>query len=302
MNLEDETVESYGVSKVEQFSWKQLLDEYACTECGRCQENCPAFLTQKHLSPSRVIHSLKLHLKEKGAIQISGKPQEQLTEEQKAALEKPMIGGVVSEEAIWDCTTCRNCQENCPVFIEHIQKLVDMRRYLVLTESRFPSEAQVVFRNMETNYNPWSMGYASRADWAGSLEVPTMAEKGETDLLFWVGCAGSFDDRAKKISTSLVKILKAAGINFAILGTEEMCCGETARRMGNEYLAQTLMQGNVDVMKNYKFNRIMTLCPHCLNTLKDEYPQFGGSFKVIHHSQLLAELLVTGRIRTPKAL
>jgi Fe-S oxidoreductase len=302
MNLEDESVESYGISKVEQFTWKQLLDEYACTECGRCQENCPAFLTQKHLSPSRMIHSLKLHLKEKGAVLISGKPEDQWTEEQKAAVEKQLIGGVVSEEAIWDCTSCRNCQENCPVFIEHIQKIVDMRRYLVLTESRFPAEAQVVFRNMETNYNPWSMGYASRADWAGGLEVPTLAEKGETDVLFWVGCAGSFDDRAKKVSTAVVKILKAAGIDFAILGTEEMCCGETARRMGNEYLAQTLMQGNVDVMKNYKFNRILTLCPHCLNTLKDEYPQFGGNYKVIHHSQLLADLLQTGRIRTPKGL
>jgi len=302
MNLEDETVESYGVSKIEQFTWKQLLDEYACTECGRCQENCPAFLTQKALSPSRMIHALKLHLKEKGALLIGGKPEDQLSETEKAALEKPLIGAVASEEAIWDCTTCRNCMENCPVFIEHIPKIVDMRRYLVLTESRFPAEAQVVFRNMETNYNPWSMGYATRADWAAGLEVPSLAEKGETDILFWVGCAGSFDDRAKKISTALVKIMKAAGLDFAILGTEEMCCGETARRMGNEYLAQTLMQGNVDVMKNYKFNRILALCPHCLNTLRDEYPQFGGNYEVIHHTQLLAQLIQSGRIRTPKAL
>lgn len=301
MNLEDETVESYGVSKIEDYTWKQLLDEYACTECGRCQENCPAFLTQKPLSPSRVIHHLKLHLREKGEILISGKPEEALSEAEKTILGKPLIGGVVTEDEIWDCTTCRACQENCPVFIEHIQKLIDLRRYLVLTESRFPPEVQAVFRNMETNYNPWSMGYSTRADWVGDLDVKTLAEVGETDYLFWVGCAGSFDDRAKKVTTSLVRILQAANVSFAILGTEEMCCGETARRMGNEYLAQTLMQGNVDVLKNYKFNRILTLCPHCLNTLKAEYPQFGGTYQVVHHTELLSELIATGRLRLKNA-
>jgi len=302
MNLEDETVESYGVSKIEEFTWKQLLDEYACTECGRCQENCPAFLTDKALSPSRMIHHLKLHLKAKGAVRISGKPEEALTEKQKEALEEPLIGGVMKEEAIWDCTTCRNCQENCPVFIEHIQKMVDMRRYLVLTESRFPAEAQSVFRNMETNYNPWSMGYSTRGDWAKDLEVKSLGETGETDVLFWVGCAGSFDDRAKKVSESMVKIFKAAGVDVAILGPEEMCCGETARRMGNEYLAQTLMSGNVEVLGNYKFRRIVTACPHCFNTLKDEYPQFGGNYNVVHHTQFIAELLASGRLPTPRAL
>ena len=302
MDLEDETVESYGISKIEEFTWKQLLDEFACTECGRCQENCPAFLTDKALSPSRMIHHLKLHLKDKGAVLVAGKPEDDLTEEEKAKLEKQMIGDVFSEDAIWDCTTCRNCQENCPVFIEHIQKIVDMRRYLVLTESRFPAEAQTVFRNMETNYNPWSMGYSTRADWAKDLDVKLLSEVGETDILFWVGCAGSFDDRAKKVSTSMVKILKTAGIDFAILGTEEMCCGETARRMGNEYLAQTLMSGNVEVMANYKFNRILVTCPHCLNTLKDEYPQFEGNYQVVHHTELLAELLASGKIPEPKGL
>jgi Fe-S oxidoreductase len=296
MNLEDETVESYGASKIQDYTWKQLLDQYACTECGRCQENCPAFLTQKPLSPSRVIHRLKLHLREKGEILVSGKGEEILTEPEKAILAKSLIGDVVTEDEIWDCTSCRACQENCPVFIEHIQKIVDLRRYLVLTESRFPPEVQTVFRNMETNYNPWSMGYSTRADWVGDLDVKTLGEVGETDYLFWVGCAGSFDDRAKKITTSLVKILQTAKVPFAILGTEEMCCGETARRMGNEYLAQTLMQGNVDVLKNYKFNKILTLCPHCLNTLKCEYPQFGGNYEVVHHTQFLSDLIRTGRL------
>ncbi len=302
MDLEDENLETYGISQIQEFTWKQLLDEYACTECGRCQENCPAFLTDKALSPSRMIHHLKLHLKEKGAILVAGKPEEELSEAEKAAIEKQMIGEVLSEEAIWDCTSCRACQENCPVFIEHIQKIVDMRRYLVLTESRFPAEAQSVFRNMETNYNPWSMGYSSRGDWAKDLGVKNLSETGETDVLFWVGCAGSFDDRAQKVSTSMVKILQTAGVDFAILGEEEMCCGETARRMGNEYLGQTLVQGNVEVLANYKFNKIVTACPHCFNTLKDEYPQFDGNYEVVHHTQLIAELLAAGKLPTPAGL
>jgi len=302
MDLEDETVESYGISKIEEYTWKQLLDEYACTECGRCQENCPAFLTDKKLSPSRVIHHLKLHLKEKGQILIDGKPEEALSEKEKAALEQQLIGDVVSEEEIWDCTTCGACIENCPVFIEHIPKIVDLRRYLVLTESRFPAECQAVFRNMETNYNPWSMGYSTRADWAKDLDVKTFAEVGEADVLFWVGCAGSFDDRAKLISQAMVKILNAAGVSFAILGEEEMCCGDSARRMGNEYLAQTLMSGNVEVMGNYKFKKIVVTCPHGYNTLKNEYPQFGGNYEVLHHSEFLLELLRAGKLPLPKGL
>ncbi len=302
MDLEDETVETYGISKVEEYTWKQLLDEYACTECGRCQENCPAFLTDKKLSPSRVIHNLKLHLKERGEVLIDGKPEEALTDEEKAVLEKQLIGDVLSEEEIWDCTTCAACMENCPVFIEHIPKLVDLRRYLVLTESKFPAECQSVFRNMETNYNPWSMGYSSRADWAKDLDVKTFAEVGEADVLFWVGCSGSFDDRAKLISQAMVKILNAAGVSFAILGEEEMCCGDSARRMGNEYLAQTLMSGNVEVMANYKFKKIVVACPHGYNTLKNEYPQFGGNYEVVHHTEFLLELLRAGKLPLPKGL
>ena len=302
MDLEDETAETYGISKIEEFTWKQLLDEYACTECGRCQENCPAFLTDKSLSPSRVIHNLKLHLRAKGELMISGKPEEELTEEEKALLEMPLMEDVVTEEQVWDCTTCAACMENCPVFIEHVQKIIDLRRYLVLTESKFPAECQPVFQSMETNYNPWAMGYSTRADWAKGLDVKTLAEVGETDILFWVGCAGSFDDRAKKISVSMVKILKAAGVDFAILGEEEMCCGETARRMGNEYLAQTLMQGNVDTMANYKFNRILVTCPHGYNTLKNEYPQFGGKYEVVHHTEFLNELLRAGKLPMPQGL
>ncbi|MFC1889659.1 (Fe-S)-binding protein [Thermodesulfobacteriota bacterium] len=297
MDLEDETVETYGVSKIEEYTWKQLLDEYACTECGRCQDNCPANLTDKPLSPSILIHHLKTHLLEKGKVMIQSAEDGDAVEDPSGALEKNLIGDVIQDDEIWACTTCRACMEACPVFIEHIQKIVDLRRNLVLMESRFPQEVQSVFKNMETNYNPWSMGYASRADWASGLDVPTLADKGEAEYIYWVGCAGSFDDRSKKVSTDMVKILKAAGVDFAILGTEEMCCGETARRMGNEYLAQTLMQGNAEILNNYGVKKIITACPHCFNTLKNEYAQFDGNYELIHHTEFIWDLLKSGAIK-----
>ncbi len=297
MDLEDETVETYGVSRIEEYSWKQLLDEYACTECGRCQDNCPANLTDKPLSPSILIHHLKAHLLEKGKVMIHAAGDGEAIEDPSGTLGKNLVGDVVQDDEIWACTTCRACMEVCPVFIEHIQKIIDLRRYLVLMESRFPQEVQSVFKNMETNYNPWSMGYATRADWASDLDVQTLADKGSAEYLYWVGCAGSFDDRLMKVSSDIVKILKAAGVDFAILGTEEMCCGETARRIGNEYLAQTLIQGNVEILNNYGVKKIIAACPHCFNTLRNEYPQFEGSYEVIHHSELIWDLLQSGKIK-----
>ncbi len=306
LDLEDENAETFGVSTIEEYTRKQLLDLYACTECGRCQENCPAYLTDKPLSPKRLIHEMKKHLLEKGKVLIeqgipSAEGEEAAAEGSEAVspevLSKALIGDVVKEDEFWSCTTCRACMENCPVFIEHIQSMVDIRRYQVLMESNFPQEVQLVFKNMETNYNPWSMGYASRGDWAKGLEVKTLAEGDEVEVLYWVGCAGSFDDRNKQVSTDLIKIFQKAGVNFGILGAEEMCCGETARRLGNEYLAQTLMQGNVEVLNNYKVKTIVTACPHCFNTLKNEYPQFGGNFKVIHHTEFILELIKNGRLK-----
>ncbi len=292
MDFEDETAEKFGISELPDFTWKQLLDLYACTECGRCQAACPAYLTGKPLSPYRVIHNLRGHLmREKGRL-LAGEGGEG-----GPGPGESLIGGVITEDELWACTTCGACMQECPPFIEHVQKFVDLRRYLVMTESRFPQEMQPVFRNMEVNYNPWSMGYTARADWASGLDVPLASEKGEFDVLFWVGCAGSFDARGQSVARAMVELMKRAGVDFAILGIEEMCCGETARRMGNEYLAQTLIEGNIEVLKKYKFNRVVTTCPHGLNTFRAEYPQFGFEAQVEHHSRFLLEMVRTGKLR-----
>lgn len=296
MDLEDESAETYGTSKIEEFSWKQLLDEYACTECGRCQDNCPATLTEKPLSPSLLIHHLRLHLLERGKVLIGPHNEGEEVQGPKGVLQKSLMGDVVNDEELWACTTCRACMEVCPVFIEHVQKVVDMRRYLVLMESSFPQEVKAVFKNMETNYNPWAIGYSTRADWATGLNVKSISDAQGVEYLYWVGCAGSFDDMNQKVSKAMVRILNAAGVDFAILGAEEMCCGETARRIGNEYLAQILMNGNVEVLNGYGVKKILTTCPHCYNTFKNEYPQFGGNYEVLHHTELLWKLINTGTL------
>jgi Fe-S oxidoreductase len=299
MDLEDESVETYGVSTIEEFTWKQLLDLYACTECGRCSENCPADLTGKPLSPKLTIHHLKEHLQRKGKLLLS---QPRAGEEAGAAnpegeLAKALIGDVCLHDEIWSCTTCGNCMEHCPVFIEHIDKYVDMRRYLVLMESNFPSEVGTAFRNWETNSNPWGLGFASRGDWAQGLAVKTLAEDSQVEYLFYVGCGGSFNDRAKKISIALVDLLNEAGVSFGILGAEEKCCGETARRMGNEYLFQTTAGELVETINSYGVKKIITTCPHGYNCLKNEYPQFGGNWQVYHHSEILVKLLQEQRLQ-----
>jgi Fe-S oxidoreductase len=213
-----------------------------------------------------------------------------------------IVPDTVTEDEIWSCTTCGACMQECPTFIEHVQKFVDLRRYLVLTESRFPQEMQPVYRNMEVNYNPWALGFANRADWVEGLEVPLAADRQEFDILFWVGCAGSFDARGQSISRAMVTLLKRAGADFAILGVEEKCCGETARRMGNEYLAQMLIESNIETLRKYRFKRIVTTCPHGYNSFKVEYPQYGFETEVLHHSELLLELLREGRIDPPDGL
>lgn len=291
MDFEDETVEKYGISEIQEFTWKQLLDLYACTECGRCQAVCPAYLTDKPLSPYRVIHRLRGHLMRERGVLLgegygeSGAPQ--------------IVPETVTEDEIWSCTTCGACMQECPPFIEHVQKFVDFRRHLVLTESRFPQEMQLVFRNMEVNYNPWALGFANRADWASGFDVPLAAEKQEFDLLFWVGCAGSFDARGQSIARAMSELLKRAGVDFAILGVEEKCCGETARRMGNEYLAQMLIESNIETFRKYRFKRIVTTCPHGYNSFKVEYPQYGFEATVLHHTELLLELVREGRLTVP---
>ncbi len=314
INFEDEEQESFGVANVEEFTWKQLLDTEACTRCGRCQDNCPAYLSKKPLSPKGMTQDIKSHYRVKAPLLLAARgganaegdksrQEAAATGETAAAvMEQSLIGDVISEEAIWACTTCRSCQEQCPAMVEHIDKIIDLRRNLVLMESRFPSEMQLAFRNMENNGNPWGVGWAKRADWAQDLGVPTMAEIGQADLLFWPGCAGAFDDRNKKVAVAVVKILQSAGINFAILGTEEKCCGDSARRLGNEYLFQSLAQENIETMKGYGVTKIVTTCPHCLNTMAKDYPQFGGHFEVIHHTQLILELVRQGKIKPARFL
>jgi len=296
LDLEDEEAETFGVSKVEEYTWKQLLDLLSCIECGRCQENCPAYNSDKPLNPRQVIRDLEHHFIDV-APGLLRKPDAAETSETEEESRPALPGGVIEEDAIWACTTCGACVEHCPVYIEHIDKLTDMRRYLVLMESKFPQEAVEVFRNMESNANPWGIGYAERADWAKDLEVPKLAEKQETDVLYYVGCSGAYDDRNKKVSEAMVKIFKAAGVDFAILGEEEKCCGDSARRMGNEYLFQMLVEMNVEAMKQYKFNKIVVACPHGFNTLKHEYPQFGGDYEVVHHTEFIKELIDSGKLK-----
>jgi len=301
LDLEDESVETYGVSKIEEFTWKQNLDLYACTECGRCSDNCPANLTGKPLSPKETIHHLKKHLLGKGKLLLDqGEAKEgQSAVGPAAELSKALVGEVCLPDEIWSCTTCGNCMEHCPVFIEHIQKYVDMRRYLVLMESNFPPEVQTVLRNWETNSNPWGISFATRGDWAKGLEVKTLAENPEVEYLFYVGCTGSFDERGKKVTNAMIKLLNQAGVSFGILGAEEKCCGETARRIGNEYLFQTMATELAETINGYGIKKIITTCPHGYNCLKNEYPQFGGNWEVYHHTEFLARLLREGRL-TPR--
>ena len=295
-SIDVETAETFGVSKIEEFTQKQLLDLYACTRCGRCQDACPASTTDKPLSPKKVLQDLRDHLDEVGPKLVG------LKEEKRGEVERPPIPGeVVKDDEIWACTTCRACQEVCPVLDEVLDKIVDMRRNLVLMESRFPQELMQFFQNMERNFNPWPIGWDTRADWAEGLDIKTMADS-PTDTLLWIGCMASFDDRNKKVSTAVAKVLKKAGVKFSILGTEEKCCGETLRRVGNEYQAQMLMKENVEILKKYGVKRIITPCPHCFNTFKNEYPQFGGEYEVWHHTEFIDKLVRDGKIKLKRTL
>ena len=292
-----ETAEHFGVAKVEQLSWKSMLDGYTCTECGRCRVVCPTALTGKPLDPKVFIGDVRDAVYEATPeilAAVSGR------EDGAPAPRKELIGGWISEETIWACTSCGWCTTACPVFIiPAVDKIIEMRRYLVLDRAEFPKEIQTAFRGMETNGNPWGMAAASRADWAKGLPVATMAEAAgrAVEVLFWVGCAGSYEDRAKRVSRALVELLDAAGVSFAILGTEETCTGDSARRLGNEYLFQTLAQQNVGTLNGYGVRKIVTNCPHCLNCLKNEYGDFGGKYEVVHGSQLVADLIAAGRVK-----
>jgi len=294
LDLENiEEVESFGVANIEDFTWKQLLDLDACTKCGRCQAVCPAHQSEKPLSPKKLILDLKKHWQERGkellARSGNGKAAEEFPE-------SGIIEKVISEDTIWACTTCRACLEECPVMIEHIQKVVDLRRYLVLMLSQFPKEVQLVLKNLTNNFNPWGIGFSSRGEWAAGLDVKTFSGEDDSEILYFVGCAGAFDDRYKKVAQAFVKILNTAGIKFGILGAEEKCCGDSARRIGEEYLFQTLAQENIATFQQHNVKKIVTTCPHGYNSLKYEYPKFDGNFEVIHAVELMADLLKQGKI------
>ncbi len=294
--MELEEIEHFGASQINHFSWKELMDLDACTECGRCSDVCPATNTGKALSPMKVITDLRGHLSAAGPALLDGNGGADTAGGQ-------MVGEAVLDEELWGCTTCRACMQACPVYIEHIPKIVEMRRHLVLEESRFPSEVTATFKNMETNGNPWGISAEDREKWAEGLEVPKMREAGgEVDYLFWVGCAGAYDARSQKVARAMVRILNAAGVSYAILGAEETCNGDPARRIGNEYLFQILAEQNVETINQYKFGKILTICPHCFNTLANEYPQFGGNYRVVHHSELLNDLIRAGKIQLQQEL
>lgn len=308
IDFEDENLETFGKSQVREFSWKTWFNSDVCVRCGRCQDNCPAYLSGKHLSPKNVIQDMKVLMQETAAAVAEGKMPRNIQvaavdDEAAAASEseewtgRALIGEVIPEDDIWACTTCRSCEEQCPMFVEHVDKTIDMRRNLVLMETRFPSEAQLAFRNMENNGNPWGIGWTSRADFLTSLGVKTLEEDPEAEYLYWPGCSGAFDARNQKVSAALVKLFQAAGVRFAIIGNDEKCCGDSARKLGNEYLFYSLATENIEVMNGYGVKKIIAQCPHCFNLIKNEYPQFGGNYEVIHHTEFLADLVKSGKLK-----
>lgn len=311
MDLEAD-VEKFGASDVEDLTWKNLLDGYSCTECGRCTAVCPASITGKPLSPRKIVVNARQRLMEKGPLVtgdrmeflrpmfVHGEGADAKARTAEEVLEHRLLDQYISEEELWACTSCRACVQECPVSIDQLDVINEMRRYLVLSESRFPPEVQPAFESLERNGSPWAFSPADRAKWAEGMRVPTMAqlhERGERpDVLFWVGCMGSYDDRAKKITVAFTRILQACGIRFAILGQEEHCHGDPARRMGNEYLYQMLAKDTIETLNRYHVLTIVTSCPHCFHQIGNEFPQLGGNYDVIHHSTYIERLLQENRV------
>jgi Fe-S oxidoreductase/nitrate reductase gamma subunit len=278
-NLEE--AESLGVSKLEEFSWKRRLDFDACVECGRCQAVCPAHMAGTALSPKQIIVKLKRHMH--------------------GELPGPIHGELIRPEELWACTTCMACVEECPAFIDIVDTIIDLRRYLALSEGALPSTAPQSLQNIQRAGNPWGLPAGERLAWAHGLDVPVMEPGKEVEYLYWVGCSASYDRRNQAIARAVVKILRAAGVSFGVM-QEERCHGEVARRLGEEYLYQTLQQENIQAINRYRFRKVITHCPHCFNTIKNEFPQFGGTYEVFHHSQVIDELIRAGRIKPTKAL
>ena len=294
-----EKAESLGVSKIGEFSWKQLLDLYACTECGRCTANCPASISGKPLKPRDIIHNLKVHLLTTANDLLLKKDQ---GVQSRAVGQPVMVGQVVTEDELWACTTCHACIEVCPVEIEHVERIIDFRRYLVMKEAKFPSEVKSLFRNLEIYGDTHGRGPSFRIDWAVGLPIKKAKEDSNVEILYWAGCEGSFHDRNKEVSKVIVKMIQEAGVSVGILGKEEVCCGDPARRIGNEYLFREMARRNIEILNRYGVKKIITYCPHCYHTLKNEYPQFGGHFNVVHYSVYINELLRQGRLKVKRPL
>ena len=294
-----EQQERFGAGRLEDLSWKQMLDLDTCTECGRCTEACPAYATDKPLSPRDLILDLKAYahgeppLHEREALQgradfapLGG--------------DLPLVGGVVHEETLWACVTCGACMEACPVFIEHVPTIVDMRRFLVMEQARIPEAAEIALVSLERRGHPWRGTQHNRTDWMEGLNLKEFDFGDEVEYLYWVGCSGALEDRNRRITSAVVRVLQAAGVSFGVLGPLETCTGDPARRLGNEYLFQTLAQQNIDLFNTRKVRKVITQCPHCFNTFRNEYPQFGGNYQVVHHTELIADLIRAGKLKLTK--
>lgn len=303
IDFEDESNEKYGATEFTDLSWRSIMDGYSCTHCGRCTSVCPANITGKVLDPREVIIQTRKRADELGRILIRQAGNDplldpvQLNKDEELIESKKFIGEYENPEALWQCTTCGACMMECPITIEHVPAIIEMRRGLVMMESEFPSLLQTTFANLENSGNPWGFSATDRVNWAEGLDVKTVAEAGEFEYLFWVGCAGSYDEKGIKVSKTLTHLLKESGVSFAILGNEEQCNGDPARRAGNEYLADMLIKMNVETLTNYQIKKVITTCPHCFNTLKNEYPDFGLKMEVIHHTDFLNQLINEGKLK-----
>lgn len=298
--MEAEDIETIGASVIDDFTWKQLLDTDSCTMCGRCTSVCPAHATGKPLDPREIVLKVGEVMAATGPHGAVSPP---IGVDRDITVEANNVFERISTDELWSCTTCRACDENCPVNIEILDKILDMRRYLTLMESDFPAELGGAFRGMENNANPWNMNNGERADWAAELDVEVVdpSDPFDHEYLYWVGCAGSFDDKNQKVSAATAKLLNRAGVDFAILGPSEMCTGDSARRSGNEYLFQMLAAQNIETLNGMGVRKIVTQCPHCFNTLRNEYPQYGGNWEVIHHAQFLESLVSSGALDLSEA-
>jgi Fe-S oxidoreductase/nitrate reductase gamma subunit len=286
--IDFEKTELFGASKIEDYTWKQLMDLDACTRCGRCQDACPANFSGKALNPKQVILNLKDHLYETYPVPWRRKPVES---------RKDMISEVITDEVIWDCTTCRACTQACPVYIEHVDKIIDMRRNLAMEKSRFPEDVRNTLKSLGARAHPFRGTTATRTTWFEGLGLEEMTENSNPEILYWVGCTAALEDRNMGVAKAMVSILRAADIDFGILGSQETCCGDPARRLGDEYLFKTICDNNIGIFKAHDIKMIVTSCPHCYNTLKHEYPQFGGNFEVVHHTRFIADLLHDGILK-----